>query len=97
VVLATTLEYLDLPEDLYADIFSRSSYTRLGVGLSTMIQPGYRGWFSLELFNQGNNPVELIVGSRIVQARFSKLEGTSPYQQGGANRKYLGNVLRSTT
>lgn len=92
VVLATTLEYVGLPGDLYADILSRSSYTRLGLLLSTMIQPGYRGCFSLEMFNQGNNPIELVVGSRIVQARFFKLDNSSPYQQGKANRKYLGNV-----
>jgi dCTP deaminase len=92
VVLATTLEYIGLPSDLYADILSRSSYTRLGLHLGTMIQPGYRGCFSLELFNHGNNPIELLVGSRIVQARFFKLSKSSPYQQGGTNRKYLGNV-----
>lgn len=70
MVLATTLEYVSLPADIYADLLTRSSFNRLGIHLSTMIQPGFRGCFPLELFNHGNNPVELVVGSRLMQARF---------------------------
>jgi dCTP deaminase len=92
VVLATTLEYVGLPDDVYADITTRSSYSRLGIHLSTMIQPGFRGCFPLELTNQGNNPVAIVVGSRIVQARLFLLGAASGYQAGTVDRKYLGNV-----
>jgi dCTP deaminase len=92
VVLATTLEYVGLPSDVYADIISRSSFNRLGIHLNTMMQPGFRGCFPLELFNHGNNPIELIVGGRIVQARFIEAEGPSAYQAVGVQRKYYGNV-----
>lgn len=92
IVLATSLEYVGLPADLYADIITRSSYSRLGVHLSTMIQPGFRGCIPLELVNHGNNPIEIVVGSRLVQMRLFSLSSTSAYQSGGANRKYLGNV-----
>jgi dCTP deaminase len=90
VVLTTTLEYVALPVDTYADVLTRSSYTRLGIAVNTMIQPGYRGCFSIELFNQGNNPIELIVGAKMFQMRMTKIEGPSPY--GGVERKYFGNV-----
>jgi dCTP deaminase len=92
VVLGTTLEYVALPDDVYADVISRSSFNRLGIHHNTMIQPGYRGCFPLELFNHGNNPVELVVGGRLVQARLFETGTRSSYQSSGDNRKYLGNV-----
>jgi dCTP deaminase len=91
VVLGTTLEYVCLPTDCYADIISRSSYTRLGIHVNTMIQPGYRGCFGVELFNHGNSPVELIVGSRLFQMRVFELDQQRQYEAEG-RRKYLGNV-----
>lgn len=91
-VLATSLEYIGLPEDIYADVISRSSYHRLGVSISSMFQPGFRGCVSLELFNHSNVPVELIVGSRLVQARFFQNGHAEKYLQDGPRRKYIGNV-----
>ncbi len=91
-VLATSLEYIGLPNDVYADVISRSSYHRLGVSITSMFQPGFRGCISLELFNHSNVPVELIVGSRIVQARFFQNENPEEYMQAGQRRKYIGNV-----
>ncbi|TJV22237.1 MAG: dCTP deaminase [Mesorhizobium sp.] len=90
VVLATTLEYVALPSDCYADILTRSSYTRLGITVSTMVQPGFRGCFSVELFNHGNNPIELVVGAKMFQMRLTKLVDQLKY--GGLERKYFGNV-----
>lgn len=91
VVLGTTLEYVSLPSDCYADIISRSSYTRLGIHVNTMIQPGYRGCLGVELFNHGNSPVEIVVGSRLFQLRIFELENARQYEAEG-QRKYLGNV-----
>lgn len=90
VVITTTLEYVALPDNVYADILSRSSYTRLGIHINTMVQPAFRGCFPLELFNHSNNPIELVVGSRIVQARFFELEDSYNYKY--SNRKYYGNI-----
>lgn len=91
VVLATTVEYLSLPVDIYADISIRSSYGRLGIGVSTMMQPGWRGAIPLEIFNHGNTPVEVVVGSCVCQARFYKIENKEGYV-GGGPRKYFGSV-----
>ena len=92
VVLCTSLEYVSLPHNVYADILSRSSYTRLGVPLNTMVQPGFRGCVPLELFNHGNSPVELVVGSRICQARFFEIDATVGYVGNTCPRKYFGHV-----
>lgn len=92
IVLACTLEYISLPADVYADVLSRSSYTRLGLHMNSMIQPGFRGCFPLELFNHGNNPVEIVVGSRICQARLFEIECETIYSSSAPPRKYFGNV-----
>lgn len=92
VVLTTSLEYLSLPANTYADILSRSSYTRLGIHVNTMVQPGFKGSIPIELYNHGNNAIELIVGSRICQARFMEIEGEADYTAGGGIRKYYGDV-----
>ncbi|MCJ7602399.1 MAG: dCTP deaminase [Desulfobulbaceae bacterium] len=92
VVLSTTIEYISLPSNVYADILSRSSYTRLGIHLNTMVQPGFRGCFPLELFNHGNNAIELVVGSRICQARFFRSDQENEYYEAGDDRKYYGDI-----
>lgn len=90
VVLASSLEYVSLPPTVYADIFSRSSVTRLGVPVSTMVQPGFRGCIPLELFNHGNNAVELVVGARICQMRLTVVADPTVYAN--QPRKYFGDV-----
>lgn len=90
VALTTTLEYVALPRDVYADILTRSSYTRLGISMNTMVQPGFRGCLSAELFNHGNSPVELVVGAKMFQMRLTAIDKEIEY--GGIARKYFGNI-----
>jgi dCTP deaminase len=93
VALGTTLEYVSVPKNMFADIVSRSSFNRLGVNLATSVQPGYRGCVSLELVNHGQSPIELVVGGRIVEARFYEIDGELEYIDGTRPaRKYLANV-----
>lgn len=90
VALTTSLEYVALPQDTYADVLTRSSYTRLGISMNTMVQPGFRGCLSAELFNHGNSPVELVVGAKMFQMRLTAVEADVGY--GGISRKYFGNI-----
>ncbi|MDA8129628.1 MAG: dCTP deaminase [Betaproteobacteria bacterium] len=92
VVLSTTVEFLALPKNIYADISIRSSYGRLGIGVSTSMQPGWRGTVPLELFNHGNTPIEMVVGSCVCQARFYEIDQAADYVGAGAGRKYYGTV-----
>jgi len=92
IVLSTTLEYIALPRDVFADVATRSSFNRLGIQVANSLQPGYRGCASLELCNHGHTPIELVVGSRIVQARFYRLPNEHEYLRQGLPRKYLANV-----
>lgn len=92
VVLSATVEYLALPTNIYAEIMIRSSYGRLGIGISTRMQPGWRGCVPLEIFNHGNTPVEMVVGSRFCQAHLYKVDADLDYVASGVARKYFGTV-----
>jgi deoxycytidine triphosphate deaminase len=69
LVLASTLEYFVLPDDLSAQVITRSSYGRLGLLTATavLIHPRFRGCLTLELVNLSNLPLELKPGERIAQ------------------------------
>ncbi|GBF31577.1 dCTP deaminase [bacterium MnTg04] len=92
VVVTTTLEYVSLPTNVYADILTRSSYTRLGIQLNTMVQPGWRGCMPLELCNHGSTPIEIVVGARLVQVRLFEIDEANAYSDPSNPRKYHGNV-----
>lgn len=68
----------------------RSSYVRLGLTLSTIIQPGYCGCFSVELTNLNKTPIRVRVGARLFQARLFRGSGNQPYHNG--KRKYVCQV-----
>jgi dCTP deaminase len=90
MVLCSTIEYIKLPEDIFITLSPRSSYSRLGFSLSTIIQPGYCGCVPLELTNTNNVPVKVLTGSKILQARFFQLPSGSNYFS--KKRKYYCQV-----
>ncbi len=60
VVLASTLERIELPEHLVARLESRSSLTRLGLvilGTSGSVEPGFRGHLTIPIINTGKLPI----------------------------------------
>ena len=69
LVLASTLEYIVLPDNVAAQVLTRSSYGRLGLLTATavQVQPGSRGCITLELVNQGETPIELSPAARVAQ------------------------------
>jgi len=89
-ILFSTIEYLKLPQDVYAILSLRSSYSRLGLTISTIVQPGYCGCVSVEIVNSGNTPIKIMVGARFIQARFVKLNEKSNYFN--SKRKYTCQV-----
>lgn len=89
-VLAVSLEYIKLPQNCFIKLYMRSSYSRLGITISTIAQPGYCGCLSLELTNNNNNPINLTAGARIIQGILYKLSSSVPYFH--SQRKYVCQV-----
>jgi len=92
-VLATTLEKIELSDDLLGRLEGRSSLGRLGITIhstAAVFDPGWRGKVVMELGNFGKMAVALYPGMRICSLTFEKL--TSPaevpyYKKKGA--KYV--------
>ena len=55
LVLATTFEFLKIPNNIVGNIYTRSSLNRLGIQIASMVHSGYRGSLTLELINKGIN------------------------------------------
>lgn len=89
-VLASSLEYVKMPNNVLGILSIRSTYARLGLTLSSIIQPGYVGCFSLELTNNNKNPINLTVGACLFQIRFSQISGYQNYFS--RDRKYICQV-----
>ena len=89
-VLFSTLEYVKLPTNIYAVLNLRSSYSRLGLSISTIVQPGYCGCLSVEIINSGNTSIKILSGTRFLQARFFKVSENSDYFS--SVRKYACQV-----
>lgn len=89
-VLASSLEYLKIPNTLMLALYMRNSYSRLGLTLSTVVQPGYCGCLSIELTNNNINPVNLTVGARIFQGIFLTADQATDYH--ATERKYVCSV-----
>ncbi|MBQ2775646.1 MAG: dCTP deaminase [Clostridia bacterium] len=90
-VLATTMEYFELPDDLTAFVEGRSSLGRMGLFIQNAgwVDPGFKGEITLELFNANRCAIELKAGRRVGQLVFAKMDerAINPY-----NGKYQGQM-----
>jgi len=69
MILASTFEFIYLPEDVCGFVISRSSYGRLGliVATATFVHPNWTGCLTLELVNEGQLPIILSCGDPVAQ------------------------------
>ncbi len=99
-VLAHTMEYIGLPENVGAQIEGRSSFARLGIQVhmtANLIDPGFHGSVTLEIFNAGPNPIRLFPGYRIGQLRFFECnKPKKPYNK-KLDAKYKGLLEHSNS
>jgi dCTP deaminase len=83
-VLATTMEYIRLSDNMTAFVEGRSSIGRLGLFIQNAgwVDPGFEGEITLELFNASNCAIELYAGRRIGQLVFAQLDrdAEKPYR-----------------
>ena len=75
-VLATTNEYIKLPNNLTAFVEGRSSIGRLGLFIQNAgwVDPGFEGQITLELFNASNFAINIKSGTRVGQLVFAKMD-----------------------
>ncbi len=75
-LLATTLEYVKLPNYITAFVEGRSSLGRLGLFIENAgwVDAGFEGQITLELFNANHCPIKLYKGMRVCQLVFARLD-----------------------
>ena len=94
--LASTMETLELPNDLLGRLEGRSSIARLGITVhstAALFEPGWTGTATMELSNLGRMAVALYPGMRICAFSFEPVSSPvmTPYRDKLGN-KYAGQV-----
>lgn len=90
-LLATTMEYVRLPNDLTAFVEGRSSIGRIGLFIQNAgwVDPGFEGQITLELYNANSLPIRLEAGRRICQLVFCRMDQVAAMPYKG---KYQGQT-----
>ena len=88
-LLATTREYIRLPDDVTAFVEGRSSIGRIGLFIQNAgwVDPGFEGMITLELYNANRLPIRLQADRRICQLVFTRMDQSTPNPYRG---KYQG-------
>jgi dCTP deaminase len=76
-VLGTTVEWVELPDDIVARIEGKSSLGRLGLivhATAGFVDPGFSGTLTLEITNLTRVPIVLWPGKPIAQLSFMALD-----------------------
>lgn len=100
-VLATTLEHVEIPDDLLARLEGRSSIGRIGIVIHSTagyIDPGFKGKITLEISNLGRIAVALYPRMRICQIAFEEM--SSPVRSGYGEKhgaKYQGQSVATAS
>jgi dCTP deaminase len=92
--LASTIESLELADDLLGRLEGRSSIARLGITVhstAAVFEPGWVGTATMELSNLGRMAVALYPGMRICAFSFEEVSSPvlTPYRSKAGN-KYAG-------
>jgi len=67
-ILAVTLEHFDMPSDVLGIVHDKSTWARQGIAVqNTVIEPGWKGYLTLEITNHGSDGVVLTSGDPIAQ------------------------------
>lgn len=73
--LASTLEYIVIPNNIAGRLEGRSTWGRVGLQVHStagFVDPGFEGTLTFELHNMGKLPIPLYPGVRIAQLSFHR-------------------------
>lgn len=76
--IGSTIERFVMPLDVLGIVHDKSTWARLGLSVfNTVIEPGWRGWLTLELVFHGEGMLVVPAGAPIAQVVFHRLEAVS--------------------
>jgi len=89
--LASTLEYVKLPNNIAGRLEGRSTWGRVGLQIHStagLVDPGFEGTLTFELHNMGKLPLPLYPGVRIAQITFHRCEPVAELYDDKEGAKY---------
>ena len=88
--IASAIEEFDMPDNLMAIVHDKSTWARQGLSVfNTVIEPGWKGFLTLELVFHGSRELHIPAGAGIAQIVFHRLTDLAQYRgkyQGQDNR-----------
>ena len=96
-VLGSTVEWVELPDDIVARIEGKSSLGRLGLivhATAGFVDPGWKGTLTLEITNLTRVPIKLWAAKPIAQLSFMTLDAPAerPYGSPELGSHYQGQT-----
>ncbi len=77
--LGSSMELFTMPIDLIARVCDKSTWARQGITVqNTVIEPGWRGFLTLEICNHSWRPRKLFRGAPIAQVIFEQVFDPNP-------------------
>ncbi len=78
--IASAIEEFQMPEDLLGLVHDKSTWARKGLSVfNTVIEPGWKGFLTLELVYHAHDNLFIPAGSGIAQVVFHELNHTAAY------------------
>lgn len=78
--LASAIEEFQMPEHLMGIVHDKSTWARRGLSVfNTVIEPGWKGFLTLELVYHGNTPLHIPAGAGIAQVVFHEVKCPAAY------------------
>lgn len=99
-LLAHSLEYIKLPNDISGSLDGRSSFARLGLEIhmtAGFIDPGFEGVITFEIYNAGASAIKLYPGLRIGQLRLERNSTPQKIYKDRHTVKYKGLLEHYTS
>lgn len=93
-LLGSTIETVGISENLWGDVRGKSTLAREGLIVETagLIDPGFEGELTLELFNMSDETLPLTYGQPICQVMFGWVDTTPKRIYGQADNHYQGQT-----
>ena len=78
--IASAIEEFDMPHDLLGIVHDKSTWARRGLSVfNTVIEPGWKGFLTLELVYHGPGELNILPGSGIAQVIFHQVTDQMAY------------------
>lgn len=78
--LASSVEYFHMPDNLVGIVHDKSTWARHGLSVfNTVIEPGWKGYLTLELVYHGTKELIIPAGSGIAQVIFHQISEPNAY------------------